>query len=96
MIAAVALARGLPVHTSNPDDFQGIDGLAVIAIPPPLPRGSWPVGARFYSVAEVAAILGLSSMIIHCAIADGEFPTLSHAEDQGSHRGNRLTLRVEC
>ena len=35
MIAAVALSRGLPVHTSNPDDFQGIDGLAVIAVPPP-------------------------------------------------------------
>ncbi|MGH3926802.1 MAG: hypothetical protein ACRDTT_28720 [Pseudonocardiaceae bacterium] len=35
MIAAVALARGLPVHTSNPDDFAGIDGLTVIPVPIP-------------------------------------------------------------
>ena len=33
MIAAVALARNLPVHTSNPDDFAGIDGLTVIPLP---------------------------------------------------------------
>lgn len=35
MIAAVALARGLPVHTSNPDDFVGIEGLVVVAVPVP-------------------------------------------------------------
>jgi hypothetical protein len=35
MIAAVALARGLPVHTSNPDDFAGIDGLTVVPVPVP-------------------------------------------------------------
>jgi tRNA(fMet)-specific endonuclease VapC len=35
MIAAVALARSLPVHTSNPDDFAGIDGLTVIPVPIP-------------------------------------------------------------
>lgn len=35
MIAAVALARGLPVHTSNPDDFAGIDGLTVVPVPLP-------------------------------------------------------------
>lgn len=35
MIAAVALARGLPVHTSNPDDFAGIDGLTVVSVPIP-------------------------------------------------------------
>jgi tRNA(fMet)-specific endonuclease VapC len=35
MIAAVALARGLPVHTGNPDDFRGIDGLTVVAVPLP-------------------------------------------------------------
>ena len=33
MIAAIALANGLPVHTCNPDDFAGIDGLTVIAVP---------------------------------------------------------------
>ena len=35
MIAAVALANGLPVYTCNPDDFIGIDGLSVVAIPHP-------------------------------------------------------------
>lgn len=32
MIAAIALSRGLPVYTCNPDDFQGIEGLRVIAV----------------------------------------------------------------
>jgi predicted nucleic acid-binding protein len=35
MIAAVALANGLPLYTCNPDDFAGIDGLTVVAIPHP-------------------------------------------------------------
>lgn len=35
MIAAIALAEGLPVYTCNPDDFTGIEGLQVIAIPAP-------------------------------------------------------------
>ncbi|OGO55025.1 MAG: twitching motility protein PilT [Chloroflexi bacterium RBG_16_69_14] len=35
MIAAVALANELPLYTCNPDDFIGIDGLTVIAIPHP-------------------------------------------------------------
>lgn len=35
MIAATALAHGLPVFTCNPSDFQGIDGLAVVPIPLP-------------------------------------------------------------
>jgi tRNA(fMet)-specific endonuclease VapC len=35
MIAAVALARDLPLYTSNPDDFRDIDGLTVIAVPVP-------------------------------------------------------------
>ena len=29
MIAAIALAHGLPLYTANPDDFKGIDGLEV-------------------------------------------------------------------
>jgi len=32
MIAAVALARGLPIYTGNPDDFQNIDGLTVVPV----------------------------------------------------------------
>jgi predicted nucleic acid-binding protein len=36
MIAATALANGLPVYTCNPDDFAGIEGLEVV--PVPLPR----------------------------------------------------------
>lgn len=35
MIAAIALARGLPVHTSNPVDFEGIEGLTVVPVPVP-------------------------------------------------------------
>ena len=35
MIAAVALANGLAVYTCNPVDFEGIDGLQVVAIPVP-------------------------------------------------------------
>ena len=35
MIAAVALSQDLPLYTCNPDDFAGIDGLAVVAIPHP-------------------------------------------------------------
>jgi predicted nucleic acid-binding protein len=29
MIAAIAIAHGLPLYTANPDDFRGIDGLEV-------------------------------------------------------------------
>ena len=35
MIAATALAHALPVYTCNPDDFAGIDGLEVVAVPLP-------------------------------------------------------------
>ena len=42
MIAAVAVANGLPLYTCNPNDFTGIDGLTVIAVPHPdrVPGGS--------------------------------------------------------
>lgn len=36
MIAATALANGLPVYTCNPADFAGIAGLQVIAVPQPV------------------------------------------------------------
>ena len=35
MIAATALANGLPLYTCNPKDFAGIDGLTVVAVPVP-------------------------------------------------------------
>jgi tRNA(fMet)-specific endonuclease VapC len=35
LIAATALSVGLPVYTTNPDDFAGIAGLDVVAIPHP-------------------------------------------------------------
>ena len=35
MIAATALAHALPVYTCNPDQFAGIDGLEVVAVPVP-------------------------------------------------------------
>jgi hypothetical protein len=35
MIAAIAVANDLPLFTCNPDDFAGIDGLDIVAIPHP-------------------------------------------------------------
>jgi len=35
MIAAIALSQDLPLYTCNPDDFAGIEGLTVVAIPHP-------------------------------------------------------------
>ena len=35
MIAAIAVAHALPLYTCNPDDFSGIDGLEVVAVPVP-------------------------------------------------------------
>ncbi len=35
MIAAVAVANGLAVYTCNPNDFRGIEGLVVVAVPLP-------------------------------------------------------------
>lgn len=37
MIAATALANGLPLYTCNPKDFAGIDGLIVVPVPVPSP-----------------------------------------------------------
>ena len=39
MIAATAIANGLPLYTANPADFVGIDDLVVRAIPPAESRG---------------------------------------------------------
>ena len=35
LIAAVAVANDLPLYTCNPRDFEGIDGLRVVAVIPP-------------------------------------------------------------
>lgn len=35
MIAAIAIANGLPLYTCNPRDFEGIDGLEVVAVEVP-------------------------------------------------------------
>jgi predicted nucleic acid-binding protein len=35
MIAATALANDLPLYTSNPSDFAGIDDLRLVALPTP-------------------------------------------------------------
>lgn len=35
MIAATAVANDLPIYTCNPNDFNGIDGLEVVAVPVP-------------------------------------------------------------
>lgn len=33
MIAAIAIANQVPVYTCNAEDFRGIDGLTVVAVP---------------------------------------------------------------
>jgi tRNA(fMet)-specific endonuclease VapC len=35
MIAAIAVSEAMPLYTCNPNDFEGIDGLEVIAVPIP-------------------------------------------------------------
>ena len=35
LIAATAISNGHAVHTCNPDDFLGIEGLPVVAVPHP-------------------------------------------------------------
>ncbi len=35
MIAATAIANGLPIHTCNPADLDGIEGLIVVPVPHP-------------------------------------------------------------
>jgi predicted nucleic acid-binding protein len=35
LIAAIAIANGLPLCTCNPADFAGIDGLVLISVPAP-------------------------------------------------------------
>lgn len=35
MIAATAIAHGLPLHTCRPADFKGIEGLRLVAVPHP-------------------------------------------------------------
>lgn len=35
MIAAIAVANDLPIHTYNPSDFAGIDGITVVPVPHP-------------------------------------------------------------
>ncbi|MGI8712588.1 MAG: type II toxin-antitoxin system VapC family toxin [Solirubrobacteraceae bacterium] len=40
MIAATAIANGLPVYTCNPSDFESIDGLRTVAVLVPVPGGS--------------------------------------------------------
>lgn len=35
MIAAVCMANELPIHTCNPDDFSGIDGIDVVDVAHP-------------------------------------------------------------
>lgn len=36
MIAAIALANGFTLHTCNPADFVGIEGLSVVAVATPI------------------------------------------------------------
>ena len=40
MIAAIAIANGLPLYTCNPSDFEGIGGLEVIGVPHPDSAGA--------------------------------------------------------
>jgi hypothetical protein len=45
LIAATAMAHELPVYTCNPNDFAGIDGLEVVAVPVPARHESPPSAA---------------------------------------------------
>lgn len=38
LIAATAIANGLPLYTCNPDDFAGIEGLALRPVTVPVPQ----------------------------------------------------------
>jgi tRNA(fMet)-specific endonuclease VapC len=47
MIAATAIANGLPLYTCDPEDFAGIDGLTVVVVAHPdrsASRGGLPSG----------------------------------------------------
>lgn len=46
LIASIALARQLPLYTVNPDDFRGIEGLEVVAVPHPDTTDRARAGAR--------------------------------------------------
>ncbi|MCE2527757.1 MAG: hypothetical protein J4G00_09525 [Actinomycetia bacterium] len=35
LIAAVAVANGLPLFTTNPDEYRGISQLTLVAVPHP-------------------------------------------------------------
>ncbi|MFP5341405.1 MAG: type II toxin-antitoxin system VapC family toxin [Candidatus Limnocylindria bacterium] len=35
MVAAIAIAREMPLYTCSPEDFRGIDGLTVVAVAHP-------------------------------------------------------------
>jgi predicted nucleic acid-binding protein len=35
LIAATAMSRGMPLYTTNPEDFRGIDGLELVSVPHP-------------------------------------------------------------
>jgi hypothetical protein len=50
MIAAMALARQLPLYTANPADFAGIDGLTVV--PVPIPPGPPPEAEEAHGSSE--------------------------------------------
>jgi tRNA(fMet)-specific endonuclease VapC len=41
LIAATAVANGMTLYTSNPDDFAGIEGLSVFAVPEPTRLTGW-------------------------------------------------------
>jgi predicted nucleic acid-binding protein len=39
MIASTAIAEGLPLFTTNPDDFRGLDDITLVSVTrPPTPR----------------------------------------------------------
>lgn len=46
LIAATALAHGLPVYTANPANFAGIPGLAVHEVTPEVTPGATPPSSR--------------------------------------------------
>jgi predicted nucleic acid-binding protein len=75
MIAATAIANGLPVYTCNPADFAGIDGLVVIPVPTPR-------GLRALTVRAEPDDIEFADATHTAGVDDGQERNRDHGDDQ--------------